>query len=69
MIYAESKPGDTDYSGGRWMVFAVTWTDGVTAVQLTSAEEVQAYAEAGLPTISSEPVQQFECPVIRAARG
>ena len=66
---AEAKPGDTDYNGGRWMVLAVRWADGVTPVQLTSAEEVQAYAEAGLLTIGSEPVQEFECPVIRAAGG
>jgi hypothetical protein len=66
---AEAKPGDTDYNGGRWMVLAVTWAGGVTPVQLVSAEEVQAYAEAGLLTIGSEPVLEFECPVIRAAGG
>ena len=66
---AESKPGDTDYNGGRWMVLAVTWADGVTPVQLMSAEEVETYAELGLLTIGSEPVQEFECPVIRAVGG
>lgn len=66
---AEAKPGDTDYNGGRWVVLAVTWADGVTPVQLMSAEEVQAYADAGLLTIGSEPVQSFECPVIKAEGG
>ena len=59
---AESKPGDRDYNGGRWMVLPVTWN--VAPVQLTSAEQVQAYADAGMLEIASEPVQLFECPVI-----
>lgn len=59
---AESKPGDRDYNGGRWMVLPVTWN--VMPVQLTSAEQVQAYAAAGMLDIASEPVKLFECPVI-----
>jgi hypothetical protein len=61
---AEAKPGDRDYNGGRWMVLPVTWTAGVTPAQLTSAEQVEAYAEAGMLTIASAPVKLFECPVI-----
>jgi len=61
---AEAKPGDTDYNGGRWMVLPITWTEGVTPVQLTSAEDVEAWADAGLLTIGSTPVKQFLCPVI-----
>jgi hypothetical protein len=61
---AEAQPGDQDYNGGRWMVLAVTWN--TTPVQLTSAEQVLAYAEAGLLTIGTTPVQLFVCPVIRA---
>ena len=61
---AEAKPGDTDFNGGRWMVLPVTWAAGVTPVQLTSAEEVEGYADAGMLTIASSPVRQFECPVI-----
>ena len=61
---AEAKPGDRDFNGGRWMVLPVTWhTD---PVQLTSAEEVIAWADAGLLTIASTPVKLFECPVIAA---
>lgn len=61
---AEAKPGDTDFNGGRWMVLPVTWATGVTPVQLTNAEQVEAYAAAGMLTIASSPVALFECPVI-----
>ncbi len=61
---AEAKPGDRDYNGGRWMVLPVTWTAGATPVQLTSAEQVEAYAAAGMLTIASSPVKLFACPVI-----
>jgi hypothetical protein len=61
---AEAKPGDRDYNGGRWMVLPVTWAAGSTPTQLTSAEQVEAYAAAGMLTIASAPVKLFECPVI-----
>jgi hypothetical protein len=64
---AEAKPGDTDFNGGRWMVLPVTWAAGVTPVQLTSAEEIEAYAVGGMLTIASSPVKLFECPVIPVA--
>lgn len=60
---AEAKPGDRDFNGGRWMVLGVTWN--TTPVQLTSAEQVEAYADAGLLTIGTEPLRQFLCPVIK----
>ena len=62
---AEAKPGDRDFNGGRWMVFPVTWAAGVTPVQLTSAEEVEAAAADGWLTIASSPAKLFECPVIK----
>jgi hypothetical protein len=61
---AEAKPGDRDFNGGRWMVLPLTWAAGVTPVQLTSAEQVHAYAGLGMLTIAAVPVKQFECPVI-----
>jgi hypothetical protein len=64
---AESKPGDRDFNGGRWMVLPVTWN--TTPVQLTSAEQVEAYAEAGWLTIGSDPVSSFVCPVNRVPAG
>jgi len=59
---AEGAPGDRGFNGGRWAVTPVTWH--VTAVQLTSDEQVEAYAAAGMLTIGS-PVKWFECPVIK----
>jgi len=59
---AESKPGDRDYNGGRWIVLPVSWN--VTPVQLTWAEQVEAYDAAGMLDIGSEPIASFECPVI-----
>jgi hypothetical protein len=61
---AEAKPGDTDYNGGRWMVLPITWSAGVTPVQLTSAEAVEAWAELGYLSITTTPAKQFLCPVI-----
>jgi hypothetical protein len=60
---AEAKPGDSDYNGGRWMVLPITWHS--TPVQLTSAEQVEAAADAGLLSIGETPVKQFVCPVIK----
>jgi hypothetical protein len=59
---AEAKPGDRDFNGGRWMVLPVTWH--TAPVQLTSAEQVEAYADQGWLTIAGTPVREFECPVI-----
>jgi hypothetical protein len=59
---AEAKPGDRDYNGGRWMVLPVEWH--TTPAQLTSAEQVLAWDEAGLLSIADAPVKQFVCPVI-----
>jgi hypothetical protein len=58
---AEAKPGDRDFNGGRWMVLPITWTS--TPVQLTSAEQVEAYADAGLLSIGTTPVRLFFCSV------
>ena len=60
---AEAKPGDRDFNGGRWAVYPVTWN--TTPVQLTSAEQVVAYANAGWLTIADAPVRLFFCSVQR----
>jgi hypothetical protein len=60
---AEAKPGDTDFNGGRWMVLPITWSAGTTPVQLTSAEDVEAWDEAGLLSIGSTPARMFVCTV------
>ena len=58
---AEAKPGDRDFNGGRWAVYPVTWN--TTPVQLTSAEQVEAYADAGWLSIAATPVRLFFCSV------
>jgi hypothetical protein len=58
---AEAKPGDTDFNGGRWAVMPITWH--TTPMQLTSAEQVFAWSDAGLLTIGDTPVRLFECTV------
>jgi hypothetical protein len=60
---AEAGPGQPEFRGGRWMVLPVTWN--TTPVQLTSNEQVEAYAANGWITIGTTPVKEFECPVIR----
>ncbi|NJD28512.1 MAG: hypothetical protein FIA92_09465 [Chloroflexi bacterium] len=62
MNVAEAKPGDRDFNGGRWMVLPVTWN--VAPMQLTSAEQVEWYAQQGWLTIATTPAKLFECPVI-----
>ena len=60
---AEAKPGDTDFNGGRWAVYPVTWAPGVTPVQLTNDGEVLAWRDAGLLSIAASPVKLFFCSV------
>ena len=61
---ADAKPGDRDFNGGRWNVLPVTWAAGVTPVQLTNADDVEAWADLGLLAIATTPAKQFLCPVI-----
>ena len=58
---AESKPGDTDFNGGRWAVYAVTWN--VTPVQYTNDWDILAAADRGDLEISEQPVRLFFCNV------
>ena len=60
---AEAKPGDRDFNGGRWLVYVVTWANGVTPVQYTNVEQIYAAADAGLLTINPDPVKAFFCNV------
>lgn len=60
---ADAKPGDTDFNGGRWLVYTVTWAAGVTPVQYTNVEQIFAAQDAGLLTINPEPVKAFFCNV------
>jgi hypothetical protein len=58
---ADAKPGDTDFNGGRWAVYAVTWY--VTPWQFTNDSQVLAAAQAGDISISADPVKLFFCNV------
>lgn len=64
---ALAAPGDPGFRGGRWMVLPVTWN--TAPVQLTSGDQVLAYAAAGMLTIAGSPVKEFECPVIPLSSG
>ncbi len=54
-------PGDTDYHGGKWKFFSVTWD--VTPYLLTSEEAVLAAQAAGDVTITRVPENDFKCPI------
>jgi len=54
-------PGDTDYHGGQWKFFAVTWN--VTPYLLTSEAAVLAAAAAGHVTVTRVPANDFKCPI------
>jgi hypothetical protein len=58
---ATAKPGDRDFNGGRWAVYAVTWN--VAPWQMTNDTQVLAAALAGDITISTDPVKLFFCNV------
>lgn len=73
---SEAAIGDTDYNGGRWMVFAATFTDtgksvfdtnanGVVDFELKSDGEVLYHQSLGHIIISEEPVKRFVCPLFK----
>jgi hypothetical protein len=62
LAVSASAPGDTDYNGGRWLRFPVTWN--VEPYLLTSEGAVLDAALLGDITIASEPDAAFVCPVI-----
>lgn len=57
----DSVPGDPDYRGGRWMVFAVTF-DGIEPMQFTNDGDIVYHADLGHLDISG-PVQYVSCPL------
>ncbi len=56
-----SLPGDSDYRGGRWQVYAVTFTD-IAPMQFTNDADVLAAAAAGHLSIAG-PVGYVLCPL------
>jgi len=57
-------PGTGSYHGGAWAVHVVTFNDGYTPYQFTSASQVLAAANAGIVTIMRVPAADFRCPVL-----
>lgn len=57
----DSLPRDADYRGGRWQVYAVSFT-GMAATQFTNDADVLAAAAAGHVSISG-PVSYVLCPL------
>ena len=60
---ADAKPGDRDFNGGRWLVYTVAWSAGMTPIQYTNVEQIFAAQDAGLLTINPDPVKAFFCNV------
>jgi hypothetical protein len=61
---ADAKPGDRDFNGGRWMVYAASFADGVTPYEITSDTDLWTAVDDGDVIISESVVKMFECPVI-----
>jgi hypothetical protein len=61
---ADAKPGDTDFNGGRWAVYAIEWL-GHARVQFTNDADILAAADAGYLSISADPVKLFFCNVAK----
>jgi len=57
-----SLPRDSDYRGGRWQVYAVTF-EGTPPVQFTNDAQVLAAAATGQVSISASPVAYVLCPL------
>src|SRR5438034_10935636 len=60
---AAVAPGSSDYHGGHWKVFTVTFDSGVTTVLLPSEEPVLSAQNAGMVTVTRNAAADFLCPV------
>lgn len=63
LAVAEAAPGSPDYNGGRWAVHPLTWH--VEPKQLKSYTEIQQYVSADKISFPDDPVDAFECPLVR----
>ena len=61
---AETKPGDRDFNGGRWAVYAITWLT-IEPTQFTNDTQILDAALAGEISISTGPVKLFFCNVAK----
>jgi len=60
---AAVAPGSSDYHGGHWKVFTVSFNSGVTPVLLTSEQAVLSVQNAGMVTVTRNAAADFLCPV------
>ena len=60
---ASVAPGSSDYHGGHWKVFTVTFNSEITPVLLTSEQAVLSAQNAGMVTVTRNAAADFLCPV------
>ena len=60
---AAVAPGSSDYHGGHWKVFTVSFNSGVTPVLLTSEQAVLSVQNAVMVTVTRNAAADFLCPV------
>src|SRR5436189_3111557 len=60
---AAVAPGSSDYHGGHWKVFTVSFNAGVTPVLLTSEQAVLSAQNTGMVTVTRNAAADFLCPV------
>ena len=58
-------PGDTDYHGGHWKFFAMTFNEGVSPYLLTSEQAILDAEEASDVSVTRIPANDFLCPIQR----
>jgi len=60
---AAVAPGSSDYHGGHWKVFTVTFNSEITPTLLTSEQAVLSAQNAGMVTVTRNAAGDFLCPV------
>ena len=60
---ASVVPGSSDYHGGHWKVFTVTFNSENTPALLTSEQAVLSAQNAGMVTVTRNAAADFLCPV------
>src|SRR2546427_3376856 len=62
---AAVAPGSSDYHGGHWKEFTLTFNPRIKPVLLTSEQAVLSAQNAGMVTVTRNAVADFLCPVQR----
>jgi hypothetical protein len=65
LAVAEAAPGNTDYNGGRWIEYTLSWVDGAEKELVTSYDQLHdlIYVEGKL-TMPVETQKYFQCPLL-----